>query len=247
MRRFIASSFVALMLTLGLPFVGTANGTAASVFGQVVDAGGRGSGGTRVELLMYGAAVGTTTTSSDGRFIFSGIVPGTYVVRAMVKGQPAGLQVSLKAGESAPLLVVLPSMVTAQAQVQLASLLANLSTTLAGVAGATVVTEAVAEAAEDEDNDKIVDAIENNTIVTVLAQAIASVSGSLSPQQQAAISITLGQIIASLPPSAPPEVAQELQVALTAVQTGQGGTVGGITIPPAPVNNNNPVTGSGTL
>lgn len=247
MRRLIASSLSALLLTLGVPLAGTANGTAASVFGQLVDAGGRGSSGMTVELLKNGATIGSTVSGSDGRFTMNGIAPGTYVVRTVVNGQPAGVQVTLKPGETAPVIVVLPSMVTAAAQAQLASLLANLSTTLAGVAGATVVTEAVESAAADADEDEIVDALQSGQLVQVLAQALASVSANLTPAQQTAIANTLTQIVASLPSGADQQVAQDIGAALTAVSTGGTATIGGVTIPANPVNNSNPASGSGTL
>lgn len=251
MRRLIASSLAGLMLTLGVPLVGSANGATANVVGQVVDASGRGSESTRVELLLNGAAIGTTTTSSGGSFMFTGIVPGTYVVRTMVNGQPAGVQVSLKAGQNAPVVVVLPSLMTAAAQAQLASLLANLSTTMAGVAGATVAAEAVEEALADSDIDEIIEALENDTVANVLVQALVTAGANLSPQQQTALATTLGQIIASLPEAANPELTDELEEALDELIT-NGGTIGSgtaiIVVPAAPVQNtNNPSTGSASL
>jgi hypothetical protein len=254
MRRFVASSLAALMLTLGVPLAGSANGAAANVVGQVVDASGRGSESTRVELLLNGAAVGTTTTSMGGSFMFTGIVPGTYVVRVMVNGQPAGVQVSLKAGQSAPVVVVLPSMVTAAAQVQLASLLANLSTTLAGVAGATVVSEAVEASFEDEDEEDIIDAIEDGSIVQTLVQAIQSAGVTLTQAQVTTLTTTIGQIIASLPTGSNDELEDELDEALdqlatnpTTITVGNNPTPITISIPSNPVINNNPSTGSGAL
>lgn len=199
MRRLIAVSLTALMLTLGLPLVGTANGTAASVFGQVVDAGGRGSSATTVELLRNGAVIGSTVTSFDGRFSMNGITPGTYVVRTMVNGRPSGVQVSLKAGESAPVLVVLPSMVTAQAQAQFASLLANLSTTLAGTTMATVVSAAAAEAASAQDDELVEDSVKNESTLNVLLAALQTAG--LTPQQTQAIASAVIQIAVSLPPT----------------------------------------------
>jgi hypothetical protein len=208
MRRLIASSLAAVALMLGMPVLGTANGTAASVFGQVVDAGGRGSAATTVELLQNGALITTTVTSFDGRFTMNGITPGNYIVRASVNGRPAGVQVSLKAGESAPVLVVLPSMVTAAAQAQFASLLANLSTTVAGTTMATVVSELAAIAQEAADEERIEDAVANGQTITVLLNALATAG--LNPQQTAAVAGTLVQIAVSLPPSTPPTIQQAL-------------------------------------
>lgn len=209
MRRFIASSLTAVMLTLGVPLIGSANGTAASVMGQVVDASGRGSSGMTVELLKDGAMLGSTVSGADGRFTMNGIAPGTYVVRTMVQGRQAGVQVSLKAGESAPVVVVLPSMVTAAAQAQFASILANLSTTLAGTTMATVVTEVAAQAQQASDEQKVEDAVANQTVLTTLLSALNNAQ--LTAAQQQAVAQVVVQIVVSVPEQAKPELTQAVQ------------------------------------
>jgi hypothetical protein len=104
--------FVVLTLAIGAPFVG-ADPSAATVLGQLVDAGGRGAVGRSVELVRDGAVVATTVTAVGGEFMFVGIAPGSYVVRTMVNNHAAGLKVSVNAGETAPVTVVLPSLATA--------------------------------------------------------------------------------------------------------------------------------------
>ncbi|HWI19895.1 MAG TPA: carboxypeptidase-like regulatory domain-containing protein [Vicinamibacterales bacterium] len=208
MRRLIASSLAALMLTLGVPLIGAANGTAASVFGQVVDAGGRGAAGTTVDLLQNGAVLSSTVTTFDGRFTMNGIAPGTYVVRTLVNGRPAGVQVSLKAGQSAPVVVVLPSMVTAAAQAQFASLLANLATTVAGTTMATVVTELAAQAAADADEGIVTEAAQSGATFVVLLQALQN--SNLTPAQITAVANAVVQIAVSLPPETPAETQQAI-------------------------------------
>ena len=201
MRRLVAGSLAALMLMFGVPVVGTANGSTASVLGQVVDAGGRASSGQTVELVLNGAVIGTTVTVGDGRFTFSNLVPGTYQVRTMVNNQPAGLQLSLKAGEAAQAVVVLPSMATSAAQAQFASLLANLATTVAGTTMATLVTELAAQAQEAADNNQVEDAIKNLTTLNTLLAALQTAG--LSPAQTGAVAGAIIQIAVSLPPSTP--------------------------------------------
>lgn len=206
MRRLVAGSLAAFMLMFGVPVVGTANGTAASVLGQVVDAGGRASSGQTVELVLNGAVISIAVTSADGRFTFNSIAPGTYQVRTMVNNQPAGVQLSLKAGEAAQAVVVLPSMATAAAQAQFASLLANLATTVAGTTMATVVTELAAQAAEAADEEQVEDSITNQATLNTLFAALQTALGNsgLSPQQIANVAGTLVQIAVTLPPTTNP-------------------------------------------
>lgn len=209
MRRLVAGSLAALMLMFGVPVVGLANGSAATVLGQVVDAGGRASSGQTVELVQNGAVLRVTVTTADGRFTFSSIAPGTYQVRTMVKNQPAGVQLSLKAGEAAQAVVVLPSMVTSAAQAQFASLLASLSTTVAGTTMATVVSELAAEAQQAADEGRIEDAVANQTTLNTLLTALQNAG--LNPAQTGAVAGTIVQIAVSLPPSTP----QGIQDAVT--------------------------------
>ena len=244
MRRLVAGSLAALMLMFGVPVVGTANGSTASVLGQVVDAGGRASSGQTVELVLNGAVIGTTVTVGDGRFTFSNLVPGTYQVRTMVNNQPAGLQLSLKAGEAAQAVVVLPSMATSAAQAQFASLLANLATTVAGTTMATLVTELAAQAQEAADNNQVEDAIKNLTTLNTLLAALQTAG--LSPAQTGAVAGAIIQIAVSLPPSTPIETQNALITFINNNPTIQiPGPTPGSTVPittPRPI-----FTASGTL
>lgn len=226
MRRLVAASLAALMLMFGVPVVGIANGSGATVLGQVVDAGGRASSGKTVELVLNGAVISVAVTTADGRFTFNSIAPGTYQVRTMVNNQPAGVQLSLKAGEAAQAVVVLPSMATSAAQAQFASLLASLSTTVAGTAMATVVAELAAQAQQAADEGKIESSIANGAILQTLLTALQNAGTTLTPAQQGAVVGTLVQIAVSLPPSTPPAIQQALNTFIATTPV--------ITIPGAP-------------
>ena len=116
MRQVVTGLLVLLTVTIGAPMVG-ADPSAATLIGQVVDAGGRGSVGRSVELVRDGAVVSTAVTAASGEFQFAGIAPGSYVVRTMVNNQPAGTRISVNAGQSIPVTVVLPSLATASPQI----------------------------------------------------------------------------------------------------------------------------------
>ena len=79
--------------------------TAAAVSGRVVDAGGEPVAGASVIASVEGqpspeTMSGMTDTDSAGRFAFSHLAPGRYVVHAMFQGKPtASAAVSLEAGE----------------------------------------------------------------------------------------------------------------------------------------------------
>jgi hypothetical protein len=190
MRKFVAGLLAVLTMAVGVPVV-TANGATASVVGQIVDAGGRGSAGLTVELLRDGAVVSSTVTIYGGNFTFSSIAPGNYLVRTTVNSRPAGVSVSLRSGESTPVLVVLPSMATASEQAQLAGLLGNLLTTVASTTLATVVTELYEEAQADEDDSDINEAKQSGEAVAVLQTA-------------------LQQILTQNPSAIPPQLLQQI-------------------------------------
>ncbi len=57
----------------------------------VQDAGESGLNGVTVQLLdVYGNVIATTTTSGDGNYTFSSLIPGTYTVRIDAASLPAG-------------------------------------------------------------------------------------------------------------------------------------------------------------
>jgi len=172
MRRLVAGVLVIATLAFGVPTIGSANGTTANLVGQLVDVGGRGADAKRVELVRDGVVVSSAVTTAGGHFVFGSIAPGTYTVRSIANGQAAGLMVTVKAGETAPVLVVLPSMATASGQAQLASLLANLLATATGTIAAAALTEALEEAQKDEDAGVLDSAAENNAAIDILAAAI---------------------------------------------------------------------------
>lgn len=116
MRQVVTGLLVLLTIAIGAPMAGADPSTAALI-GQVVDAGGRGAVGRSVELVRDGAVVSTAVTAASGEFRFAGIAPGSYVVRTMVNNQAAGTRISVNAGESIPVTVVLPSLATASPQV----------------------------------------------------------------------------------------------------------------------------------
>jgi hypothetical protein len=121
MRKSLAVLLSALTLTFGAPIVGIAQAPASTLRGQIVDAGGRGATGMRVELVSDRLVVATTISSTDGHFNFAGVPADNYVVRTTVNGQPTGVRVSVTAGQSAATaLLVLPSVAAASPGVILA-------------------------------------------------------------------------------------------------------------------------------
>ncbi len=145
-RKSLAVLLSAITLTFGVPSIGAAQGSilkTATVRGQVVDAGGRGATGMRIELVSDRLVVATTVSSTDGHFSFAGLPAGNYVVRTTVNGQPSGVRVSVTAGETAPTaLLVLPSVATASPGVILAAvgpLLGSVLVVVSVVAGVVVI------------------------------------------------------------------------------------------------------------
>ena len=135
MRKSIAVLLSAFALTFGAPIVGMAQAPTSKLRGQVVDAGGRGATGMRVELMSDRHVVATTISSTDGHFSFAGVPAGSYVVRTTVNGQPTGVRVSVTAGENAATaLLVLPSTAAASPAV----LIAVVGPALGSIVAATV-------------------------------------------------------------------------------------------------------------
>ena len=146
MRKSLAVLLSAFTLMLGMPIVGLAQAPSSTVRGQIVDAGGRGAIGMRVELVSERNVVATTISTGDGFFNFPGIAAGNYVVRTMVNGQPSGVRVSVTAGETAPsALIVLPSVAKASPGVIVAlginGLIAGVVATVSVVANQVFVTQ----------------------------------------------------------------------------------------------------------
>lgn len=121
MRKLVAIALTLSTLSLTMSSVVLAQGSvraaaqtksAGSVSGQTVDAAGRAVAGQRVELVQLGVVVATSTTNSRGEYTFANVAAGSYVVRVVVNGTPAGIRVPVIAG--APVTgatIVLPSSV----------------------------------------------------------------------------------------------------------------------------------------
>ena len=181
MRKSIAVLLSALALTFGAPTVGLAQAPTSNLRGQIVDAGGRGATGMRVELVSDRLVVSTTISTTDGHFSFAGIPVGNYVVRTNVNGQPTGVRVSVTTGVSpTTALLVLPSLATAAPAVVIAAL----GPVLGSVVAATVT-------------------VIGNTVI-VQAQSTNDNTILASPQTQAAVQAILVQLAAQLPPQQPP-------------------------------------------
>lgn len=184
MRKSIVALLVAFTMTLGLPTVGSAQtGKAGNLFGQIVDATGRGSSGRTVELVNDGMVVGMTTSSYDGHFTFAVGGSGTYVVRTIVNGHPAGVRVSVVRGQNPPMaLLVLPSIATssAQAGVLISSGLSSLAS-LASVTLSTAAAAFVTNIAEKNDAEILADPDTTLKTVAILNQIIQQISPGAPP------------------------------------------------------------------
>lgn len=135
MRKSVAVLLSILTLGLGAPMVGIAQTPQSTLRGQVVDPGGRGTAGSRLELVSDSIVVATTISTTDGHFSFPGVPLGNYVVRTYVNGQPIGIRVAVTAGSTGTALLVLPSVATASPAV----IAAVAASALGPIVGATVV------------------------------------------------------------------------------------------------------------
>jgi hypothetical protein len=175
MRKSIAVLLSALALTFGAPITGIAQAPTSNLRGQIVDAGGRGATGMRVELVSDRHVLATTISTTDGHFNFAGVPAGSYVVRTTVNGQPTGVRVSVIAGQSvATALLVLPSLATAAPAVVMAALgpaLGALTAAAVTVVGNTIVIQA----AKQEDEAVLI------TLVNAANQYIAELNAQLPP------------------------------------------------------------------
>lgn len=184
LRRVLAVSLAAIMLTLGVPVTGVAQASmkTANLRGQVVDAGGRGASGLRVELVSDGLVLSSTISTTDGHFNFPGVPAGAYVVRTMANGQPAGVRVSVGSTD-ATALIVMPSLAKAAPQVGIAAGLATnmvitVGTTAIAVTVTTVAGITYVEAQKEEDATILVQNVAAvQQLLTTLANQIAGNTG----------------------------------------------------------------------
>lgn len=170
MRKSLAVLLSILTLALGAPMVGIAQAPrSTSVSGQVVDTGGRGAAGSRLELVSDSMVVATTMSTTDGHFSFPGVPLGSYVVRTYVNGQPIGIRVTATAGSPASALLVLPSVAGASPAVVAGPLIGMLGPVLAGTVA--VSATAVTISADDDATTVITSAGE---ALTYLSQLVAA-------------------------------------------------------------------------
>lgn len=153
MRKTLAILLSVVTLSFGAPIVGIAQAPTSILRGQIVDAGGRGATGMRVEVVKEGFVVATAMTTTDGHFSVAGLPTGNYVVRTMVNGQPSGVRISVEPGQSANALVVLPSVATAAPSAILINVVTSGLVSAITAAATVVVAEATVTANEDADLD----------------------------------------------------------------------------------------------
>jgi len=225
MRKSIAVLLIALSVTLGMPTVASAQaGRSALLNGQIVDAGGRGSSGRSVELISDGMVVGMTTSSVDGHFSFAIGGAGTYIVRTIVNGHPAGIRVSVVKGQNPPMaLLVLPSAVTASAQAGV--LISGGLSALASVASVTVslATAAIVTQLEEKDDDQILNSAETRELTV---RALNLIVQQISPGAPAITISATGAIVIppglAATPGFTPAIIGAIQQVVVNVPTGSG-------------------------
>lgn len=155
MRKSLAVLLSALTLTFGAPIVGLAQAPTSTVRGQIVDAGGRGATGMRVDLVSDRTVLATTISVTDGHFSFPGLPAGNYVVRTTVNGQPTGVRVSVTPGQvSASALLVLPSLATAAPAVILVALAPALGA-MVSVTATAIANVVIVQAAQGQDEETV--------------------------------------------------------------------------------------------
>lgn len=143
MRKLIALALAVVTLTFGVPASMLAQTTLSlrgSITGEAVDAGGRAVAAQRVELVQSGQVVQTTITASNGRFTFSNVADGDYIVRVLVNGQPAGVRVTLAPGATvANALIVTPSATAPSARLGTGLIITTVVAAGLGITGLAVV------------------------------------------------------------------------------------------------------------
>lgn len=225
MRGSIATLLIALTVTFGIPAVGSAQaGRSAMLNGQIVDAGGRGSSGRTVELISEGMVVGMTTSTADGHFSFAIGGAGSYIVRTIVNGHPAGIRVSVVKGQNPPMaLLVLPSAVTASAQAGV--LISGAISTLTSVASVSVslATAAIVTQIEEKNDDEILASPETKQLTV---QALNQIIQQITPGAPAITISSTGAIVIppslSTTPGFTPAVIGAIQQVVTNVPTASG-------------------------
>ena len=104
-----------------LPRVG-AQQQAARIHGTVIDADGRSVPSAAVELTdPLGAVLQQSTTAADGRFVFAGVAPGRFTIRARPSGaaeHAASLSFTVEAALPLEVLIRLPPRVSEAVQVE---------------------------------------------------------------------------------------------------------------------------------
>jgi hypothetical protein len=207
MRKSLAATLAVAALALGFPTVGSAQsmGKSTTLIGQVVDAGGRGSSGRTVELVSDGVVVGTTTSTYTGQFMFAVGSAGSYVVRTMVNGHPAGIRVAVRTGENPPMaLLVLPSMATVSMQAGVAISAAVNAAVAAGVTASSVVIGGVVTNVSEKNDEELLASPETRAAVISVLQDIV--------QQLTGQPFTPGQPITNVP-----GLSQDLQQLITQI------------------------------
>lgn len=225
MRRSIASLLIAFTAMLGMPAVSSAQaGRSALLNGQIVDAAGRGSSGRTVELISDGMVVGMTTSSADGHFSFAVGGSGSYIVRTIVNGHPAGIRVSVVRGQNPPMaLLVLPSFATSSPQIGVFISSGINALVAAGTIAATTLTNTlVTNVSEKKDEEILADPVKKAEAQQALISVIAQVTNVPIAQLQAQIALNGGTVPAGLP-GVPPGLITAVNAIITNTPIGSAG------------------------
>jgi Carboxypeptidase regulatory-like domain len=139
-RKLLALTLVlvtgSLGASVGIRAQAPAPAQLATISGTAVDAGGRAQINERVELVQGSDVVASTNTGSRGEWSFMNVKPGDYVVRLVVRGQIAGIHVSVTAGQTVANALIVASSAAVPS--------ANWFTDLGAVGGTLVIAAAAA-------------------------------------------------------------------------------------------------------
>jgi hypothetical protein len=202
MRKSLISLVTALSMLFAMPAVSIAQvGKSASLFGQIVDATGRGAAGKTVELVSEGVVVGMTTSSADGHFTFAVGSSGSYVVRTIVNGHPAGIRVAVTSGKNPPMaLLVLPTFATSSPQIGvLISGGINGLIAAGTIVASTVTSSLVTLVSEKKDEEILADPETKAQAQAALIQVIAQITNQTPQQVQQQVVNNGGTLPAGLP------------------------------------------------